>query len=43
MLPDSYVAYPLTRERVQEILRQAERDKMARHGWGASPTCPSVV
>ena len=30
MLPDSYVAYPLTRERAQEILRQAERDKMAR-------------
>jgi hypothetical protein len=30
MLPDSFVAFRLTRERVQEIFRQAERDKVAR-------------
>ena len=30
MLPDSYAAYRLTRERVREIFLQAERDKIAR-------------
>ena len=30
MLPDSLMAYRLTSERVREMLRQAERDRLAR-------------